>query len=94
MMTQNAILLGAKRSQGVMDNGNAYDSTKIYVQMPMKSGADTAGFSASEFNWGDSTNFAKVKDLKFPCQIDLTLEPQTNGKTVSLVVIDVKPISK
>lgn len=92
MITQKSILLGAKRSQGKLDNGTAYDSTKLYIQTPMKVTPDSVGFATNEYNWGDSTNFSKIKHLKFPAEVELTMEIQTNGKSTSFVVLDVLPL--
>lgn len=90
-MNQTAILLGAKRSKGVLDNGMAYDSTKIYVQTQMQQTPDSVGFAVSEFNWGTSDNFAKIKDLSFPIEVSLSIDFATNGKTSKMIVTDVQP---
>lgn len=92
-MTQ-VTLLGAKRSKGVLDDGTSYDSTKLYLQMPMQKSDDTVGFAGVELNWGDSDNFPIIKNLSFPCEVDVTIELVTNGKTSKSVVTDLQPISK
>ncbi len=92
MNTQEMIILGAKRSQGVLENGNRYDSTKIYVQTPMKNTGDQVGFATVEYNWGDSNNFYKLRDLPFPLKATVELELVTNGKTSQMIVVDVKPV--
>lgn len=91
-MNQTAILLGAKLSKGVLENGTAYDSTKIYVQTQMQQTPDAVGFAVSEFNWGTSDNFAKIKDLSFPVEVSLSIDFVTNGKTSKMIVTDVQPI--
>lgn len=93
-MKQTITLLGAKRSVGKLDNGSAYDSTKLYAQVPMNTSADTVGFAIAEYNWGDSTNFAKIQNLTFPLQAELDFELVTNGKNSKLIVVDVKPLDK
>lgn len=93
-MKQTVTLLGAKRSQGKLDDGSAYDSTKVYVLTRMNNSVDTAGFAMTEYNWGDSNNFYKIRDLNYPCQAEITVEMETNGKTTKLVVIDVQPEAK
>lgn len=90
MITQKTIVLGAKRSKGTLDNGKAYDSTKLYVQLPMKTSPDTVGYSTDEYLWGDSTNFDKISHLKFPAELDIDFELQTNGKSSYLALLDVK----
>lgn len=93
MMTSTVTILGAKRSKGVLDNGNSYDSTKIYVQTAMRDTADTVGFAGLEYNWGTSDNFEILKSLKFPIQAEITFEMVTNGKTMQTIVTDVKPLT-
>jgi hypothetical protein len=94
-MKQTLTLLGAKRSKGTLDNGRAYDSTKLYVQTAMKpDNADQVGFAVSEYTWGDSSNFEKLQGLQFPCQADFGFEIVTNGKTSQIVVVDVQPLTK
>lgn len=90
---QQVTILGVKRSQGTLDNGKAYNSTKIYVQTKMKQTIDQAGFGLAEYPWGDSSNFDKIAKLPFPIQANIDLETVTNGKTVQLVVNDVVPIT-
>lgn len=89
---QQSIILGVKRSKGTLDNGRSYDSTKLYVQTPMKESDDQMGYSVSELTWGDSTNFDKFKDCKFPLQAGINYELVTNGKTNGndLIITDVK----
>lgn len=86
-------ILGVKRSKGVIEKtGKPYDSTKLYVQTAMKESDNQLGYSVSELNWGDSTNFDKFKDCKFPLQADINFELVTNGRTDGndLVITDVK----
>lgn len=90
---QQVTILGVKRSQGTLDNGKAYNSTKIYVQTKMKETIDQAGFGVAEYTWGDSSNFEKINKLSFPFSANIDLETVTNGKTVQLVVNDVVPIT-
>lgn len=92
---QQSIILGVKRSKGTLDNGKSYDSTKLYIQTPMKESQDQMGFSVSELNWGDSTNFDKFKGVQFPTSAQITYELVTNGKTNGndLIITDVKILS-
>lgn len=86
-------ILGVKRSKGVIEKtGKPYDSTKLYVQTLMKDADNQLGYSASEFKWGDSTNFDKFKGCKFPLQADIDYELVTTGDTKSneLIIVDVK----
>lgn len=92
MAIQQMIVLGAKRSKGSLDNGNTYNSTKIYTQTQMEQKDGQVGFASAEFVWGDSTNFEKIAHLKFPFPANVDIETSTNGKTLKLIVLDVQPI--
>lgn len=87
---QPMILLGAKMSKGSFE-GRAYDSTKLYIQTEMSQSAEQAGYACAEYTWGDSTNFAKVKDLQYPCPVLVQTQIVTNGKTVKSIITDLKP---
>lgn len=87
---KQAILLGIKRSKGMLENGTSYDSTKLYVQTPMRESEEQKGFSVAEYGWGDSSNYDKLKHLSFPAKIGLDLEIVTTGKTSQIVVNDVE----
>lgn len=91
---KESIILGVKRSKGTLDNGNAYDSTKLYVQTPMKESADQMGYAVSEFNWGDSTNFDAFKGVKFPIKANITYDMVTNGKSNQVIISDVQFLSQ
>lgn len=91
-MLQQVIITGAKRSKGEME-GRPYDSTKIYVQTKMNSDSgEMVGFAGSEYNWGLSDNFEKIKMLKFPIQANIEMEIVTSGKNTKMIVTDVQPI--
>lgn len=91
-MLQKMIITGAKSSKGEYQ-GRAYDSTKIYLQTKMNSEqGEMVGFATEEYNWGDSSNYAKLKDLDFPISAEVDLELVTSGKLSKMIVLDVKPI--
>lgn len=89
MMLQEMIIVGSKPSKGEME-GRSYDSTKIYIQTKFDSNG--RGFATTEYNWGNSTNFDKIKDLQYPFNAQVTLEMVTTGKTQRIIVTDVQPI--
>lgn len=89
-MIQEMLIMGAKPSNFEID-GKSYDSTKIYVQTKMSDIG--CGFSSTEYNWGDSTNFDKIKDQTYPFLAHVDLEIVTSGRTTKIVVTDVKPIN-
>lgn len=91
-MLQEMIITGAKSSKGEYE-GRSYDSTKIYVQTKMNEQAgEMVGFATSEYNWGASSNFNKLKDLDFPLKAKVEMEIVTSGKNSKMVVVDVHPI--
>lgn len=91
-MLQEMIITGAKSSSGEYE-GRTYDSTKIYVQTKMNEQAgEMVGFATSEYNWGASSNFNKLKDLDFPLKAKVEMEIVTSGKNSKMVVVDVHPI--
>lgn len=91
-MLQQVLITGAKRSKGEME-GRPYDSTKIYVQTKMNDqNGEMLGFATTEYNWGLSDNFEKLRPHKFPMQANIDLELITNGKSSKVIVNDVQPI--
>lgn len=92
-MLQAVTITGAKRSKGDME-GRPYDSTKIYVQTKMnEQNGEMIGFATTEYNWGLSDNFEKLRNYKFPIQANIDLELITNGKTSKVIVNDVQVTS-
>ncbi|MGB3109629.1 MAG: hypothetical protein WBB40_03485 [Psychrobacter alimentarius] len=91
-MLQEMIITGAKSSSGEYE-GRSYDSTKIYVQTKMNDqSGEMVGFATSEYSWGASSNFSKLKDLDFPLKAKIEMEMVTSGKNSKIVVTDVQPI--
>ncbi|MGB2784562.1 hypothetical protein [Psychrobacter sp.] len=91
-MLQEMIITGAKSSSGEYE-GRSYDSTKIYVQTKMNDqSGEMVGFATSEYNWGDSSNFNKLKDLEFPIKAKVEMDIVTSGKNSKMVVTDVQPV--
>lgn len=91
-MQQQVIITGAKRSKGEME-GRPYDSTKIYVQTKMNTDSgEMVGFATTEYNWGLSDNFEKLRAHKFPIQANIDIDLVTSGKNTKMIVTDVQPI--
>ena len=91
------IITGVKRSKGTLENGNPYDSTKVYVQTTLDdSKGNGAGSATAEYNWGTSDNYAKIEHLfkaGRPVEFDAELEIVTNGKTQRTQVTDLRPVA-
>jgi hypothetical protein len=88
-------VLGMKASNGVMDNGTAFDSTKVYTETQLDESKGTAkGFAVGEFTLGTSAEFDKYKHLPFPFEGEAEFEIVTNGKTQKTLMHSLKPLSR
>jgi len=86
-------VIGMKRSKGQLDDGTAYDSTKVYALTDLDaSKGDAKGQFSSEFALGTSEEFGKFSDLPFPFVAVADMEVTTNGKTTKTVIRGLKPV--
>ena len=70
-------------------DGQKHDFTKLAVVMDFPdSNKNAVGQNSVELNWGDHTNFSQIKDLTFPAQFELDVNPTTKG----LELISAKPL--
>lgn len=93
--TQNIQVVGMKSSKGQLENGTAYDSTKVYALVDLDASKGTAkGMASSEFTLGTSEEFAAFKHLPFPFQADADMEIVTNGKTQKTVMHALRPVAR
>lgn len=84
-----------KASKGQMDNGQAFDSTKVYTETPLDESKGTAkGFAVGEFTLGLASEFDKYKHLPFPFDAVAEFEITTNGKTQKTVMNSLKPMPR
>lgn len=91
-MQQELIITGAKASSGEYE-GRAYDSTKVYIQTRMDpNSGEMAGFATTEYNWGSSDNFKKIRDQKYPFKALVEIEMVTSGKNSKNIVVDIQPL--
>lgn len=84
------VVLGAKSSKGEF-NGRPFDSTVIFYKADLQDGDNFVGEVGEQIKWGSSANFQKIKELDFPLIADVTMEQVSNGKTSSLVLLDLVP---
>lgn len=78
-MEQRVQVLGCKGFKGEVE-GTAYDSTTLYVVLPVSKRAGTeAGFNVKEVKYGKEEEFQKMKNLPFPIMAELDLEINTKG---------------
>lgn len=86
---------GMKASKGVLDNGMAYDFTKVFtlVDMDQRKG-DASGQAAAEYRFNDSSEYPKYKHLPFPFKAVAEFEVLTSGSAQSTVIVGLKPVSQ
>src|SRR2546429_4808597 len=69
---QTIQVVGMKASKGTLENGTAYDSTKVYALIDLDTSKGNAkGASATEFNLGTAAEFEAYKHLPFPFVADV-----------------------
>lgn len=91
--TSQVKVLGMKASKGTLENGNPYDSTKVYVETGLDDSKGNAkGFSAVEYGLGTSDEYNKYKHLPFPFMAEVTLEIVTTGKVQKTQLSELKPV--
>lgn len=82
-----------KFNKGNMDNGQAYDSTKVYAETKFdESKGNARGFATTEYNLGKSTEYAKYAHLPFPFIAEVEMENVTNGKNRTTVILQLVPV--
>lgn len=93
--TSTIKVTGMKFSKGTMDNGQAFDSTKVFVETELDSSKDTAmGTACAEYGLGKAEEYQKYKHLadSFPFMAVADMEIVTNGKTQKTVIHSLKPV--
>lgn len=84
---------GMKASKGVLENGQTYDSTKVFVQTRLDDSKGTAkGFATAEYNFGDSTTYDKFKHLPFPFLAEMETEAVTSGRVMKTIIVSINLI--
>ncbi|MCY0915292.1 hypothetical protein [Massilia antarctica] len=93
--TSTIKVTGMKFSKGTMDNGQAFDSTKVFVETELDASKDTAmGTACAEYGLGKADEYQKYKHLAgaFPFMAIAEMEIVTNGKTQKTVIHSLKPV--
>ena len=92
---QTIHVVGMKSSKGTLENGNGYDSTKVYALVDLDASKGTAkGMSSAEFNLGLSAEFDRFKGMEFPFTATAEMEIVTNGKTTKTVLHTLTPVAR
>ncbi|MFZ6776228.1 hypothetical protein ACO0LD_05295 [Undibacterium sp. Ji83W] len=85
---------GMKASKGTLESGQAYDSTKVYVQTRLDDSKGNAkGFATVEYNFGEASEYDKFKHLTFPFIAEMETEMITSGRAMKTIVTGLTPIS-
>lgn len=93
--TSTIKVTGMKFSKGQMDNGQAFDSTKVFVETDLDSSKGTAmGTATAEYTLGKAEEYQKYAHLSdaLPFMAAADMEIVTNGKTQKTVIHSLKPI--
>ena len=96
-LTTKITVTGMKRSKGTLENGNPYDSTKLYALTDLDDRKGNGmGQATVEYGFGTSDEYEKYKHLaqSFPLECEAEIEIVTNGKTQSTIVTAIKPIDR
>lgn len=93
--TSRVTVTGMKASKGAMENGMAYDSTKVYVTTELDASKDMgAGSATAEYNFNKSDEFPKYKHLFVngrSIEADVDFEQVTNGKSTKMIIHGIRP---
>ncbi len=82
-------ITGMKFSKGTMDNGQAFDSTKVFVETDLDASKDTAmGTACAEYLLGKADEYQKYKHLanSLPITAVAEMEIVTNGKNQKTLI--------
>lgn len=93
--TSTIKVTGMKFSKGTMDNGQAFDSTKVFVETDLDSSKGTAfGTATAEYGLGKADEYQKYKHLagSGPFMAVAEMEIVTNGKTQKTVIHSLRPV--
>lgn len=86
-------VLGMKANKGTMDNGSAYDSTKVYVETQLdETRGNAKGFAVADYTLGLSTEFERFKGLAFPFLATASFELVTTGKMQKTQLVALEPV--
>lgn len=93
--TSTIKVTGMKFSKGTMDNGQSFDSTKVFVETELDASKDTAmGTACAEYGLGKAEEYQKYKHLSssLPFMALAEMEIVTNGKTQKTIIHSLKPV--
>lgn len=86
-------ITGFKANKGQMDNGQKFDSTKVFAETRLdESKGNMRGTASTEYAIGLSDEYAKYAHLPLPFIAEAEIETVTNGKTRSQVILQLVPV--
>lgn len=87
-------IVGMKGSKGTLENGQPYDSTKVFALIDLDDSKGMAkGKAVAEYSFGTSAEFEKFKHNPFPLICDAVVEIVTTGRAQKTTITDLKPVS-
>jgi hypothetical protein len=93
-MQTEITVVGMKANKGQLDNGTAYDSTKVFCLTDLDDRRGKAkGQAVAEYNIGTSEEYDKFAHLSFPFKALAEVEVVTTGKGQQVIVTGLKPVS-
>lgn len=94
-MQTEITVVGMKANKGQLDNGQTYDSTKVFALTDLDARKGNAlGQGVAEYTIGDSQEFLKYKHLGFPFKAVADMEVVVSGQSTKLIVTGLKPVAK
>jgi len=89
-------VVGMKRFQGVMDDGKAIDSGKLFVECKFDSSRNgerefSAGFFVEELRLDNSAMVREIENLPLPALFEVQSERVGNGRTVRERILSIRP---
>ncbi|WP_096112648.1 hypothetical protein [Neisseria meningitidis] len=93
-MKMIARVTGMKRSKGITEKGQSYDSTKLFIEIQFPESQDMCGYASQEFAHGTYENYEKLlaSGVKMPFKAEIDFVFVTNGKAVKQIVTNVVPV--
>lgn len=86
-------VVGMKGSKGTLENGQAYDSTKVYALIDLDDSKGMAkGKAVAEYTYGTSDEYEKFKHNPFPLICEAVVEIVSSGRTQKTQIVQLRPI--
>jgi hypothetical protein len=93
LMKSEVVVTGMKASKGQMDGGQAYDSTKVFVETSLDESKGTAkGTASADYTLGTSDEYTRFKHLVFPFKAMAEFELITTGKVQRMMLRSLVPV--